>query len=75
MTNFDEVLFLSVDEVLDLHSDQLRLFGGSAGVRDRNALDSAVATPASALMALFYTTISSTWLRPMPSTWQRISRS
>ena len=46
MTNFDEVLFLSVDDVLELHSDQLRLFGGSAGLRDRNALESAVATPA-----------------------------
>ena len=47
MTSFDEVLFLSVDDVIALHSDQLRLFGGSAGVRDRNALESAVATPAS----------------------------
>jgi len=46
VTNFDEVLFLSVDDVLELHSDQLRLFGGSAGLRDRNALESAVATPA-----------------------------
>jgi hypothetical protein len=31
--------------VLALHDDQLRLFGGSAGVRDRGALESAVATP------------------------------
>jgi len=39
--------FLSVQEVLDLHDDQLRLFGGSPGVRDRGALESAVAVPAS----------------------------
>jgi len=40
-----EPLFLSVDDVLALHEDQLRLFGGSVGVRDRGALESAVATP------------------------------
>ena len=39
-------LFLTVEDVLALHDDQLRLFGGSAGVRDAGALDSAVATPA-----------------------------
>jgi death-on-curing protein len=38
-------LFLSVDEVLALHDDQLRLFGGSAGIRDRGVLESAVAMP------------------------------
>ena len=42
-----EPLFLTVDEVRDLHDDQLRRFGGSAGVRDLGALESAVATPAS----------------------------
>jgi death-on-curing protein len=39
-------LFLSVPEVLALHDDQLRLYGGSAGIRDAGALESAVATPA-----------------------------
>ena len=42
-----EPLFLTVDEVQDLHDDQLRRFGGAAGVRDLGALKSAVATPAS----------------------------
>jgi len=42
-----EPLFLTVDEVQELHDDQLRRFGGSAGVRDLGALASAVATPAS----------------------------
>jgi death on curing protein len=39
-------IFLSVEEVLALHADQLRLFGGSDGLRDRTLLESAVATPA-----------------------------
>jgi death-on-curing protein len=45
-TTGPEPLFLSVEDVLALHDDQLRRFGGSAGVRDRGALESAVATPA-----------------------------
>jgi death-on-curing protein len=39
-------LFLSVAEVLALHDDQLRLYGGASGIRDAGALESAVATPA-----------------------------
>lgn len=42
-----EPLFLTVQEALSLHDDQLRLFGGSAGIRDRGVLESAVAMPAS----------------------------
>lgn len=45
-TSGNEPLFLSLDEVLALHEDQLRLFGGSAGIRDRGVLESAVAMPA-----------------------------
>lgn len=41
-----EPQFLSVDEVLSLHHDQLRLFGGSGGLRDRGVLEAAVAMPA-----------------------------
>ena len=37
--------FLSVEEVLSLHADQLERYGGSEGVRDRGALESAVETP------------------------------
>jgi death-on-curing protein len=36
--------FLTVEDVESLHQLQLELHGGSAGVRDRGALDSAVAT-------------------------------
>lgn len=37
--------FLTVEDVLALHLDQIRLFGGTEGTRDRGALESAVATP------------------------------
>ena len=42
-------MFLTVEDVLALHSEQLERFGGSAGVRDRGALESAVAVPAATL--------------------------
>ncbi|HEX7509590.1 MAG TPA: Fic family protein [Polyangia bacterium] len=36
-------VFLKVGEVLGLHSDQIREFGGAEGIRDQGALESAVA--------------------------------
>jgi len=38
-------VFLSLDEVLVLHAEQLRRFGGSPGLRDPGLLASALATP------------------------------
>jgi death-on-curing protein len=38
--------FLTVEDVEQLHDEQLRLFGGLDGVRDRGALEAAVAMPA-----------------------------
>ena len=38
-----EPLFLTLSEVLEIHADQLRLFGGSDGIRDQGALESAIA--------------------------------
>jgi death on curing protein len=38
-----ETFFLTVSEVVGLHSDQIREFGGSAGIRDQGLLASAVA--------------------------------
>lgn len=35
-------LFLTLDEVLSLHAEQIRLFGGSSGVRDAGLLQSAI---------------------------------
>jgi death-on-curing protein len=38
-----DAIFLTVSEVLGLHSDQIREFGGAAGIRDQGLLESAVA--------------------------------
>jgi death-on-curing protein len=38
-------LFLTLDEVLALHADQVRRYGGEAGLRDAGLLSSALAVP------------------------------
>ena len=38
-----EPRFISWDTVLDLHTESLRLFGGSDGIRDRGMVESALA--------------------------------
>ena len=40
-----EPLFVSLDEVLEIHEQQIGRYGGSPGLRDAAALESAVATP------------------------------
>ena len=40
-----EPIFLSVAEVLEIHSEQLDAYGGIHGIRDRTLLESAVMTP------------------------------
>lgn len=40
-----EPLFLTLDEVLEIHEQQIERYGGSYGLRDAAALESAVATP------------------------------
>ena len=40
-------LFLTLDEVLALHADQIRRYGGTDGLRDLDLLHSAVAVPRS----------------------------
>ena len=37
--------FLSIEDILLLHSDQVDLYGGEHGVRDLNLLESAIAQP------------------------------
>ena len=44
---------LTLAEVLEIHADQLRLFGGSEGIRDQGALESAVATPEATFAGAF----------------------
>ncbi len=38
-------VFLTLDEVLSLHSDQVRRYGGTDGVRDLSVLSSALGAP------------------------------
>jgi len=38
----ENVSLLTVEDVLEIHQDQIERYGGSAGVRDRNLLESAV---------------------------------
>jgi len=40
-----EIKFLSLEEVLDIHRDQVERYGGSHGVRDQGGLQSALAMP------------------------------
>ncbi len=40
--------FLSVEDVLTLHADQVEMYGGDQGVRDLGLLESAVAQPQAA---------------------------
>lgn len=39
------VEFLTLEEVLEIHDQQIQRYGGSAGLRDLTGLESAVATP------------------------------
>lgn len=43
----DAVQFLSLDEVLVIHQQVIQAFGGSAGIRDRGLLESALYRPQS----------------------------
>ena len=40
-----EPVFLSLDEVLEIHEQQIERYGGASGLRDAAGLESAVATP------------------------------
>lgn len=41
----DDPRFLSLEEVLELQTEMLQVYGGQAGVRDRGSLESAVGMP------------------------------
>jgi death on curing protein len=43
----NDPFFLEVEDVEDIHAASLERFGGSAGIRDRGLLESAVAVPQS----------------------------
>ena len=42
----DHIEFLGLDDVLEIHRDQIEHYGGSLGIRDMGLLQSAVAMPA-----------------------------
>ena len=55
-----EPQFLALDEVLEIHAQQVELYGGSDGIRDPAGLESAVATPMATFGGQFlHTTIPS----------------
>ncbi len=39
------ITFLSVEQVEEIHDNQIELYGGHPGIRDRGSLESAVAVP------------------------------
>src|SRR5947208_11898733 len=41
----NEPRWLTLDDIEDIHAEQLALFGGPAGIRDRGALESALGCP------------------------------
>lgn len=40
-------VFLSMEEILEIHADQITRYGGASGIRDQGLLHSAVMTPMS----------------------------
>ncbi len=44
-----EPYFLGLDEIVEIHNDQLKRYGGRPGIRDLDLLKSAVAAPAAGL--------------------------
>lgn len=40
-----EPRFLTLNEVIEIHADQIERYGGSPGIRDLGLLESAIATP------------------------------
>jgi death-on-curing protein len=45
--------FLTLDEVLALHADQIERYGGTLGLRDLGLLESALATPRASFAGAF----------------------
>ncbi len=46
-------LFLSLEEVLEIHQQQIDYYGGASGVRDLSLLESAIAQPQATFSAEF----------------------
>ena len=48
-----EINYLTLAEVIEIHSDQIERYGGQNGIRDRNLLSSAVAMPEASFQGVF----------------------
>jgi len=48
-----ETYFLTFEDVLEIHEDQINRYGGKIGIRDQNLLLSAIAQPASMFNGLY----------------------
>jgi death-on-curing protein len=48
-----EPLFLSLEEVLEIHGQQIEHYGGAPGVRDHSLLESAIAQPQATISTEF----------------------
>lgn len=48
-----KIVFLSLAEVVEIHTDQIQRYGGKEGVRDMNLLSSAVAMPPTSFSGSF----------------------
>lgn len=48
-----DLYFLTLDDVLEIHKDQIDRYGGKTGIRDQNLLLSALAQPYSAFEGRF----------------------
>lgn len=65
--------FLTIEEVLLIHNEQLAAYGGASGIRDQGLLESAVAMP-QASFGEAYLHEDSTWQPRMLSTWRKTNR-
>ena len=48
-----KIYFLTLEEVLEIHSDQLQRYGGGPGIRDQGLLISALAQPSSSFQGQY----------------------
>ena len=50
------MLFLELDEVLEIHHDQIERYGGTLGIRDIRLLESALAMPRAGIAGQYFHT-------------------
>ena len=56
-----ELLYLNMNDVLDLHARQVERFGGAAGIRDAGLLDAAINRPQSGYYADVFEEAAALW--------------